>query len=209
MSLTGRFAFFFASAVMAADLAPERLEIPEIACTAPDTVPFAFPKIGHDRHAILLVDSAGCSGVLLNGQEPIGRVTGDAAGQHFDFAEPLRAARPPQLGFRPSEAGFGEVRLTLLLTPRLFFYNLRLSRGVLTFTARNTLDNTADLTFRVEAPGLAPAEQTGNLGPNSERDYRFELPALRRGQTIRVVLEKAGEALEGGYRYSDSLRVGR
>lgn len=209
MSRAVLFALLLATASAAAGPEPERIELPEIACSAPDSVPFDFPRIGHDRHALLLVDAAGCSGVLLNGQEPIGRITGDTPGQHFDFAEALRSARPAQLGFRPSEAGFGEIRLSLLIVPRIFFYNLRLDRGALTFTARNTLDNTADLTFRLEAPGLAPAEQSGNLGPNTARDYRFELPALRRGQIIRVVMEKAGEALEGSYRYTDSIRVGR
>lgn len=221
-----------------ADFAPERIELPEIACSAPDGAPFAFPRIGHDRHAVIVVEPAGCSGTLLAGEEVVGKVRDEGPGQRFDFSEQLRRAEAPVLRFRPAEAGYGEVRMRLEITPRIYFYGLKAAGGVVTFTARNTLDNTADLFFRVEAggglggravsgtgggagdraagaaaggtgggAGGKTSEQAENLGPNSERDYRFEMPGLRRGEMVRVVMEKAGEALEGGYRFVDGVRV--
>ncbi|MBK7926314.1 MAG: hypothetical protein IPJ98_02155 [Bryobacterales bacterium] len=147
-----------------ADFAPERIELPEIACSAPDGAPFAFPKIGHDRHAVIVVESAGCSGTLLAGEEVVGKVRDEGPGQRFDFSEQLRRAETPVLRFRPAEAGYGEVRMRLEITPRIYFYGLKAAGGVVTFTARNTLDNTADLFFRVEAgagPGGAEGEQRG------------------------------------------------
>jgi len=189
-----------------AEFAPERIELPEIACSAPDRAPFDFPKIGHDRHAVIVVESAGCSGTLLAGQEVVGKVRDEAAGQRFDFSEQLRRGEAPVLRFRPAEAGYGEVRMRLEVTPRIFFHGLRVAGRVVTFTARNTLDNTADVVFRVEAGGKA-SEQAGNLGPNSERDYRFEMGALRRGERVRVTMEKLEEALEGAYRFVDFTTV--
>jgi hypothetical protein len=192
--------------LMGADVSPERIELPEIACSAPDAAPFEFPKIGHDRHAVIVVESAGCSGTLLAGQEVLGKVRDGVTGQRFDFAEALRRAERPVLRFRPAEAGYGEVRMRLEITPRIYFYGLRAVGGVVTFTARNTLDNTADVVFRVEAGGSA-GEQAGNIGPNSERDYRFELGGLRRGERVKVVMEKSEEALEGSYRFVDFTSV--
>ncbi|MEP7365043.1 MAG: hypothetical protein ABI972_17460 [Acidobacteriota bacterium] len=193
----------------AADMTPERIPLPEISCTAPDAAPFDFPKIGHDRHAVIVVEGAGCSGTLLAGKQPIGKVSEGAKPARFDFAEQLRLAEPPPLSFRPSEAGFGEIRLALVVTPRVYFYNLRYAGGVVTLTARNTLDNTADLYFRVEAQGKPAVERADNLGPNLERDYTFEIGGLSRGDRVRVGMEKAPEALESGYRYTDLLRVER
>ncbi len=198
----------------AADLGPERIELPEISCTAPDAAPFEFPRIGHDRHAVIVVDSAGCSGTLLAGKQALGKISEGGNAARFDFAEQLRLVAVPALSFRPSEAGFGEIRLALVVTPRVYFYNARYAGGILTLTARNTLDNTADLFFRVEAEGRASesqgkkaVEQADNLGPNQERDYSFDLGTLKRGDRIKVTMEKAQEALEGGYRFVDSVRV--
>ncbi|MBN8733909.1 MAG: hypothetical protein J0L64_25455, partial [Acidobacteria bacterium] len=123
-----------------AEFAPERIELPEIACSAPDGAPFAFPKIGHDRHAVIVVESAGCSGTLLAGEEVVGKLRDEAPGQRFDFSEQLRRAETPVLRFRPAEAGYGEVRMRLEITPRIYFYGLKAAGGVVTFTARNTLD---------------------------------------------------------------------
>ena len=198
----------------AADLGPEWIELPEISCTAPDAAPFEFPRIGHDRHAVIVVESAGCSGTLLAGKQALGKISEGGKAARFDFAEQLRLAAAPALSFRPSEAGFGEIRLALVVTPRIYFYNARYAGGTLTVTARNTLDNTADLFFRVEAEGRAvdaggntAIERADNLGPNMERDFSFELGALKRGDRIKVTMEKAQEALEVGYRFVDSVRV--
>jgi hypothetical protein len=199
----------WATTLTAADLGPERITLPEISCTAPDAAPFDFPRISHDRHAVIAVESAGCSGVLLAGNQTLGRVSEGAKQLRFDFAEQLRLAAPPPLSFRPSEAGFGELRLTLVLTPRVYFYNLRYAGSVLTLTARNTLDNTVDLFFRVESDGKKAVDRADNLGPNMDRDYTFEIGDLSQGSRVKVGMEKAAEALEPGYRYTDLLRVGR
>jgi len=193
----------------AADLTPERIALPEISCTAPDAAPFEFPRIGHNRHAWIVVESAGCSGTLLAGKQTLGRITEGRTLARFDFAEQLWLAKPPPLSFRPSEAGFGEIRLALMVTPRVYFYNLRHTGGTLTLTARNTLDNTADLYFRVEADGKAALERADNLGPNLERDYTFEVGPIKPGARVKVSMEKAPEALEPGYRYADILRLER
>lgn len=203
----GVLAWALAAASAAADLGPERIELPEISCTAPDAAPFEFPRIGHDRHAVIVVESAGCSGTLYAGKQTLGKVSESAKTIRFDYAEQLRLAAAPALSFRPSEAGFGEVRLALVVTPRIYFYNAQYAGGTLTVTARNTLDNTADLFFRVEVEGRAAVERADNLGPNMERDFSFELGALKRGDRIRVAMEKAQEALEAAYRFVDSVRV--
>jgi len=198
-----------AMCLRAADIAPERIPLPEIACTAPDAAPVDWPKIGHDRHAVIVVESAGCSGTLLAGKQALGKISESATTIRFDFAEQLRLASAPRLSFRPSEAGFGEVRLTLTVTPRVYFHNARYVNGTLTVSARNTLDNTADLFFRVEAEGRAAVERADNLGPNMERDFSFELGTLKRGDRIKVTMEKAPEALEAGYRFVDTIRVAK
>jgi hypothetical protein len=149
-------------------------------------------------------------GVLVNARDAaplVGKVTEGAKPTWFDFAEQLRLAEPPPLSFRPSEAGFGEIHLALVITPRVYFYNLRYARGVITFTARNTLDNTADLFFRVEADGKPAVEKADNLGPNLERDYSFEVGPLKRGDRVWVTMEKAQEALESAYRFADIFRM--
>ena len=193
----------------ASDLAPERIALPEISCTAPDAAPFEFPRIGHDRHAVIVVEGAGCSGTLLAGKQPVGKVTEGTGQARFDFAEQLRLASAPPLSFRPSEAGFGEVRLALVVTPRVYFYNLRYAEGTVSLTARNTLDNTADLFFRIEVEGKPAIERAENLGPNLERDYRFEVGTMARGDRVKVSMEKAQEALEASYRFVETLRVAR
>lgn len=59
----------------------------------------------------------------------------------------------------------------------------------------------------MDAGGNTAIERADNLGPNMERDFSFELGALKRGDRIKVAMEKAQEALETAYRFVDSVRV--
>jgi hypothetical protein len=185
--------------------------LPELECGAPaelEAPEAGWPRIGHDRHAYLEVGAAGCGGRLSIGERTLGRVR---SGARFDLAEELRRAEPPRIRFDPAEAGYAEIRLRLVVSTRVYFHSLRTEGKRVRLTARNTLDNTADLLFRVELlrPGagvVAVVERSDNLPPNLERDYEFELAetAGARDQ-VRVTLEKAPEALEGGYRYMDQV----
>jgi hypothetical protein len=185
--------------------------LPELECGAPAGIQApegGWPRIGHDRHAYLEVGAAGCGGRISLGERTLGRVT---AGARIDLADELRLAEPPALRFDPGEAGYDEIRLRLVITPRVYFHTLRLDGGWVKLTARNTLDNTADLLFRIEVvnEGAGPprvVERNDNLPPNLERDYKFELGAAPGPMDeVRVTLEKAAEALEGGYQFQDQV----
>lgn len=184
---------------------PVIVSLPAFECGAPATLESgapAWPKLGHDRHAYLEVVSAGCGGRLSAAGRVLGRVKG---GARFDFADELRSAKPPGLRFEPGEAGYAEVWLRFVISPRVHFHSLRVEGRWVRFVARNTLDNTTDLRLTVEIEGTA-VDRADNLPPNMERDYEFTLPRdLQYKAEIRVTLDKAPDALEGGYQFQDQV----
>jgi len=185
---------------------PVIVSLPALECGAPTTLEPGspdWPKIGHERHAYLEVFSAGCGGKLSAGGRVLGRVRD---GMRFDFADELRSARPSGLRFEPGEAGYSEVVFRFVISPRVHFHSLKASGRSVRLVARNTLDNTTDVLFRVEAGGQPVVDRSDNLPPNSERDYDFTLlRPLKAGEEVRVTLDKAPDALEKGYQFQDQV----